>query len=250
MDSQHIADISRVIQLAVAPVFLLTAVGTLITAMNNRLSRVIDRRRVLLERKRKGEDVEGTDLELGVLSRRVKLIYYAMLFAVMAALSVCVVVAGGVRRRTVRRRSGAGGRDLLHRRDGRADLLPEPVHARSIPRGHGRQATQAGALLARPQCRSRPRMPTPAALFALIVFGLIGTGALMYGKRMEQWKSMTIGGVLLVFPYFVSQTWLIWGDRQRAVRGAVLLSRLGGTQKTAKAGARPRSLTPLIRRAA
>jgi hypothetical protein len=94
MDSQHIADISRVIQLAVAPVFLLTAVGTLITAMNNRLSRVIDRRRLLLERKRKGDDVGGTDAELRVLSRRVKLIYFAILFAVMAALSVCIVVAG------------------------------------------------------------------------------------------------------------------------------------------------------------
>jgi len=53
-------------------------------------------------------------------------------------------------------------------------------------------------------------MPTPAALFGLILFGLIGMGALMYGKRMEQWKSMAIGGALVVFPYFVSQTWLIW----------------------------------------
>jgi len=94
MDAPHIADISRTIQLAVAPVFLLTAVGTLITAMNNRLSRVVDRRRLLLERKRKTETVEGDELELDVLSVRVKLIYYAMLFAVMAALSVCCVVAG------------------------------------------------------------------------------------------------------------------------------------------------------------
>ena len=94
MDAPHIADISRTIQLAVAPVFLLTAVGTLITAMNNRLSRVVDRRRLLLERKRKTETVEGDELELDILSVRVKLIYYAMLFAVMAALSVCCVVAG------------------------------------------------------------------------------------------------------------------------------------------------------------
>ena len=46
----HITDITHVIQLAVAPVFLLTAIGTLITALNNRLGRVIDRRRVLQER--------------------------------------------------------------------------------------------------------------------------------------------------------------------------------------------------------
>ena len=53
-------------------------------------------------------------------------------------------------------------------------------------------------------------MPSPAALFALVVFGVIGTVALMYGKRMQQWKTMIVGGALLVFPYFVAQTWLIW----------------------------------------
>ena len=53
-------------------------------------------------------------------------------------------------------------------------------------------------------------MPTPAALFGLILFGLVGTVAFMYGKRMQQWKPMVIGGALAVFPYFVSQTWLIY----------------------------------------
>ena len=36
----HLTDIARVIQLAVAPVFLLTAIATLITALNNRLGRI------------------------------------------------------------------------------------------------------------------------------------------------------------------------------------------------------------------
>ena len=53
-------------------------------------------------------------------------------------------------------------------------------------------------------------MPAPAVLFASILFGIIGTVALMYGKRMEQWKTMIVGGTLLVFPYFVSQTWAIY----------------------------------------
>ena len=38
---------TRVIQLAVAPVFLLTAIGTIITALANRLGRAVDRRRIL-----------------------------------------------------------------------------------------------------------------------------------------------------------------------------------------------------------
>jgi hypothetical protein len=41
MESQ-IIDITEAIHLAVAPVFLLTAVATLITALNNRIGRIID----------------------------------------------------------------------------------------------------------------------------------------------------------------------------------------------------------------
>src|SRR6478609_2610146 len=40
----HLTDITHVIQLAVAPVFLLTAIATLINALNIRLGRGIDRR--------------------------------------------------------------------------------------------------------------------------------------------------------------------------------------------------------------
>ena len=46
----HLTDIARVIQLAVAPVFLLTAIATLISAMNTRLGRIVDRRRVIQTR--------------------------------------------------------------------------------------------------------------------------------------------------------------------------------------------------------
>jgi len=50
----HLTDITRVIQLAIAPVFLLTAIGTLIAVLNVRLGRNVDRRRVL------EEDLRGT----------------------------------------------------------------------------------------------------------------------------------------------------------------------------------------------
>ena len=46
----QLADISHVIQLAIAPVFLLTAVATMINAMNTRLGRIVDRRRVVQDR--------------------------------------------------------------------------------------------------------------------------------------------------------------------------------------------------------
>jgi hypothetical protein len=103
----HISDITQVIQLAVAPVFLLTAIGTLITALNNRLGRVIDRRRVLQERLPGGtahparssnahvRDNATTQVhaELRRLARRARLIYFSILAAVTSALLVCLVVA-------------------------------------------------------------------------------------------------------------------------------------------------------------
>jgi hypothetical protein len=96
----HITDITHVIQLAIAPVFLLTAIGTLIAVLNVRLGRNIDRRRVMEEELRGSTESKQTDeqrarqRELRLLARRVRLIYFAMLSAGLGALLVCLVVAG------------------------------------------------------------------------------------------------------------------------------------------------------------
>jgi len=96
----HLTDITRVIQLAIAPVFLLTAIGTLIAVLNVRLGRNVDRRRVLEEDLRATADNKQTDeqrvrqREARLLTRRIRLIYFAMLSAGLGALLVCLVVAG------------------------------------------------------------------------------------------------------------------------------------------------------------
>jgi hypothetical protein len=92
----HITDITQTIQLAVAPVFLLTAVATLITVLNIRLGRSIDRRRVVQERlKQLGDEHPGNAwVELRILGRRARLIYFAIFSAASSALLVCLVVAG------------------------------------------------------------------------------------------------------------------------------------------------------------
>lgn len=90
----HITDIAHVIQLSVAPVFLLTAISTLIAGMNTRLGRIIDRRRVVTDALETKEATPSDNEELLLLARRRHLIYLAILFAVMAALLVCFVVAG------------------------------------------------------------------------------------------------------------------------------------------------------------
>ena len=92
----HIADISRVIQLAVAPVFLLTAIATLVATLNNRLGRIVDRRRNLLERvafNPPGGNASFADIELARLSRRSRLVYLSIFSAVLGALFICLVVA-------------------------------------------------------------------------------------------------------------------------------------------------------------
>jgi hypothetical protein len=91
----HITDITHVIQLAVAPVFLLTAIATLITALNSRLGRIVDRRRILQDRllNLTGTDAEMIVTELQRQRHRGKLIYFAIFSAVLGALFICLVVA-------------------------------------------------------------------------------------------------------------------------------------------------------------
>jgi hypothetical protein len=92
----HVTSVTHVIQLAVAPVFLLTAIATLISALNVRLGRIVDRQRVLRDT---DSTVAASDaglirqLELALLSRRIHLCYLAIVAAVLAGLFICLVVA-------------------------------------------------------------------------------------------------------------------------------------------------------------
>jgi len=95
---EHVEGITRIIQLAVAPVFLLTAIGTILSALNNRLGRIVDRRRVLEERLRQAfaqsERSDQTDVnELQLLASRISLIYHAIVLAIVCALFICMLVA-------------------------------------------------------------------------------------------------------------------------------------------------------------
>lgn len=94
MIDNHIFDISRTIQLAVAPVFLLTAIGTLLNVLIGRLGRAVDRRRLLEEHlpEYAAEIREDALVELRMLARRIVLVLWAVTFAVLAALLVCVLI--------------------------------------------------------------------------------------------------------------------------------------------------------------
>ena len=94
----HIPEISGVIQLAVAPVFLLTAIGTVIAALNIRLGRAVDRRRDLEAEfpSLPAAEQQSAREELATIARRIRLVYFAILSAVVSALFVCLLIAGAV----------------------------------------------------------------------------------------------------------------------------------------------------------
>ena len=90
-----LGDIGHVIQLAITPVFLLTAVGTLINVLVNRLGRSVDRRRTLTASLShvEGAVADSARGELAYVARRVRLIYTAILLAVLCALLICLLIA-------------------------------------------------------------------------------------------------------------------------------------------------------------
>lgn len=92
----HIPEITSVIQLAVAPVFMLTAVGTIIAALNIRLGRAVDRRRVLEEglHALAGSQAEDARAELAQIARRIRYVYLAIVGSVLSGLFVCLLIAG------------------------------------------------------------------------------------------------------------------------------------------------------------
>jgi hypothetical protein len=94
-DFQNVGAVAHVIQLSVAPVFLLTAIGTMLSVMINRLGRVIDRARVLEARLETAhpETLPKLHAYLATLSRRADLIGLAITFCTSTAVLVCTVIA-------------------------------------------------------------------------------------------------------------------------------------------------------------
>ena len=54
------------------------------------------------------------------------------------------------------------------------------------------------------------QLPSPAYLFGAIVFGLIGLGAFRYGRKRDKRLTVWLGVALLLYPYLVSPTWLLY----------------------------------------
>ena len=91
----QVTDLAHVIQLAVAPVFLLTGIGPALGVLTNRLARIVDRARVLERLHPDSAWTEQPDLhaQLLTLQRRAQLINRAITLCTSCALLICVVIA-------------------------------------------------------------------------------------------------------------------------------------------------------------
>jgi hypothetical protein len=82
---------AHIIQLAVAPVFLLAGISGILGVMTNRLGRIVDRARYL-EGQMATDPAVAHAPELETLSRRARLISIAISLCTMTALLVCTVI--------------------------------------------------------------------------------------------------------------------------------------------------------------
>ncbi len=90
----EVTEIQHAIQLALAPVFLLTGIAGMLNIMTGRLARIIDRGRALVERPVPEAilSAERVAQELKTLEYRRKVASHAITACTLSALLVCLVV--------------------------------------------------------------------------------------------------------------------------------------------------------------
>ena len=95
MSGIEVVDIAHAIQLAVAPVFLLSGVGVVLGVLTARLARIVDRARAAEEKLGIDpvHDTAEVRQQLHVLARRARLINIAITLITVTALLVALVVA-------------------------------------------------------------------------------------------------------------------------------------------------------------
>jgi hypothetical protein len=88
-------DVAHLIQVALTPIFLISAIGVTLNVLTSRLARIVDRARVMEDILRDpnhthdGRDLHGT---LGILARRARYINAAITLITLSALFIALVV--------------------------------------------------------------------------------------------------------------------------------------------------------------
>jgi hypothetical protein len=95
MNGIQVVDIAHAIQLALAPVFLLSGIGVMLGVLTNRLARIVDRARRVEDslRQATAPDIPEARNQLRVSSRRARFINVSITLCTIAALLIALVVA-------------------------------------------------------------------------------------------------------------------------------------------------------------
>jgi len=90
-----VEQLTQTIQIALAPVFLLVAMGSLLNVVTGRLARVVDRSLDLINRHESTEGDEHDRLvrELRIIDRRMDIINWSIALCVACGIVVCLMVA-------------------------------------------------------------------------------------------------------------------------------------------------------------
>ncbi len=90
-----VTTIAQTIQLSLAPVFMLAAIGQILNVLAGRLARVIDRARALesLLGEIDGDEAARRKWELKLLDERMSIINGALFLSVSSAVMACIVIA-------------------------------------------------------------------------------------------------------------------------------------------------------------
>lgn len=94
-DDTSVRAVAQVIQLAVAPVFLLSGIGAFLNVCVARVSRTVDRSRTIepLLLQSKGADHRRWQAEMQTLDQRLRLVNQSIFLSVLSAVLICIVVA-------------------------------------------------------------------------------------------------------------------------------------------------------------
>jgi len=100
MDPTHdptgtgVLEIAQIIQLSVAPVFLLAGIGAFLNVCAGRLSRIVDRARAIekLIPGSRGAEHERLVAEIRALDKRMGLVSWSIFMSVLSAILVCALI--------------------------------------------------------------------------------------------------------------------------------------------------------------
>ncbi len=95
MHGLEVVDIAHAIQLALAPVFLLSGIGVFLGVLTSRLARLVDRARIIERDLRQAAGIEPASAreQLRVMARRARFINIAITSATFAGFLTALVVA-------------------------------------------------------------------------------------------------------------------------------------------------------------